>query len=319
MKLDKIDKRLLAYIFHNFREPLTRIAKKCKISREQVEYRMKKYEKEGLIKKYLPIFDLSKLGYTKNYSIRLRLKKVSKQKINLIKSSQKNLVMIKLICHGQWDLILNVFSKTQNDFLEFLSELFEKFSTDLIDYGVYEPIETYYFPLKIFGKTHEEKSIKISMKETKDLSKKDIKIIKVLGENAKMKIVDIAGEVSENAETVKYRLKKLQQEIIIGYRVFLDLEKIGYSLSSILIKINDLSKNTMKRLLDYAKERGRIHAYSIGIGQSEVIFQIVYSSPAELREEINNIKKLFGDKILKYEIVNIDEELIPETFYTSFA
>ncbi|MDA3836485.1 MAG: Lrp/AsnC family transcriptional regulator [Nanoarchaeota archaeon] len=52
MNLDTVDKKLITYLYHNFREPLSKIAKATNLSRDQVEYRIKKYEKEGLIIKF---------------------------------------------------------------------------------------------------------------------------------------------------------------------------------------------------------------------------------------------------------------------------
>jgi Lrp/AsnC family transcriptional regulator for asnA, asnC and gidA len=63
MNLKPTDYKLLSYLYHNYDEPLSKIAKATKLSRDQVEYRINKYLKEGLIRKFFPIFDWSKLGY----------------------------------------------------------------------------------------------------------------------------------------------------------------------------------------------------------------------------------------------------------------
>ena len=63
MKLTEIDFKLLSYLYHNYRESVSKIAKETKLTREQVEYRLKKHQKEGLIKQFIPIFNYPKMGY----------------------------------------------------------------------------------------------------------------------------------------------------------------------------------------------------------------------------------------------------------------
>ena len=111
MKLDKIDKKLLSYIFHNFRSPITQIAKNCRISREQAEYRIRKYENECLIKVYFALFDLYALGYNKNYILKLRVKNPKLDKLSQIKPNKDILLFTKLQCYGGWDYVLTILTK----------------------------------------------------------------------------------------------------------------------------------------------------------------------------------------------------------------
>ena len=62
-KLKPTDMNLLAYLYQHNRESLSKIAKAIKLSREQVDYRLKNYEASGIIKGYLPVVNYSKLGY----------------------------------------------------------------------------------------------------------------------------------------------------------------------------------------------------------------------------------------------------------------
>ena len=63
-KLKQTDKKLLAYLYQHGREPLSEIAKKTNLSREQVTYRIEKYLKEGVIKGFFPIINYNKVGYS---------------------------------------------------------------------------------------------------------------------------------------------------------------------------------------------------------------------------------------------------------------
>jgi len=313
IKLDKIDEKLLSYIFHNFRTPITQIAKKCRISREQAEYRIKKYEEKNLVKGYLAFFNLYAFGYNKNYIIRLRVKKPEKERLSQISSQKNILVLTKMQCYGEWDYILTVFTKEKISILDFISSLYDLWKEDLLDYEIFEPIELHFFPLKIFGIKKEDKTLSLIEAKKVKIDNLDNKIIEILSNNAKIKIIDLAEKVNQRIETINYRLKRLEKEIIIGYRIFLNLDKAGYKLAQIILKLNNISKKSKDRLLNYASQNESIHAYSLGIGNFNVVFQIIYKSPNELIEEINKIKNNFSDSLLEYELIHIENELEPKT------
>lgn len=313
IKLDKIDKRLLSFIFHNFRYPITKIAKKCRISREQAEYRIKKYEDKGLIKGYLTFFNLYALGYNKNYIIRLRVKNPDKERLSQVNPQQNILVLTRLQCYGEWDYILTVFTKEKTSILDFISQLYDLWKEDLLDYEIFEPIELHFFPIKIFGSKREDKTLSLAETSKIKIDSLDKKILKELSNKARIKIIELAEKTNEKVETVNYRLKKLEKNIILGYRTFLDLDKMGYKLAQIILKLNNLSMANKNKILLYANQQSKIHACSIGVGKFNTLFQIIYKTPSELSEEINKIKTTFSDNLVEYELIHIENELEPKT------
>jgi len=312
IKLDKIDKKLLGYIFHRFREPITKIAKSCRISREQAEYRIKKYQEKGFVKGFFPLFNLYSLGYNKNYIIKLRVKNPKHENLENLPSNNV-LIFTRLQCYGGWDYILTIFAKDKKDVINFISKLYDLWGNELLDYDIFEPLEIHFFPLKIFGSREDDKTLSFFETEKMKIDFLDEKIIKIISKNANIRIIELAEKLNEKVETINYRLKRLEKNLILGYRLFLDLEKIDYNLSSIFLKLNNLSTIEIKKILGYSKNREKIHACSIGIGKFNLVFQIIYQNQKELSEEINKIKELFSDKIVGYELVNIEKELTPKT------
>lgn len=313
IKLDKIDEKLLSFIFHNFRLPITKIAKSCRISREQAEYRIRKYEEKGIIRGYFAFFNLNCLGYKRNYMIRLRVKNPNKDKLSQIVKQKDILVLTKLQCYGEWDYILTVYTKERTNILDFVSYLYDLWKDELLDYQIFEPIELHFFPLKIFGSKKEDKALTLTELEKFNIDKLDEKIIRELSKRANIKIVELANNINEKIETVNYRLKRLEKKVIIGYRIFLDIDKIGYKLAQIILKLNNLSEKNKSKIIAYAKQNKRIHATGIGVGQFNVIFQVIYKDPFELSEEINKIKESFSNNLIEYRLIHIEEELNPQT------
>jgi len=69
--LDLKDRKILYYLDINSRQSNSDIAKKVGLSKEVVNYRIKRLEKEGIIKGYYTVLDFYKLGYI---SVRVYLK-----------------------------------------------------------------------------------------------------------------------------------------------------------------------------------------------------------------------------------------------------
>src|SRR3990167_8659738 len=61
--MDKLDLKILAVLDWNARIPLKAIARSLNANKDVVAYRIKKLEETGIIKRYFPVLDMSKLGY----------------------------------------------------------------------------------------------------------------------------------------------------------------------------------------------------------------------------------------------------------------
>src|SRR3989338_4517697 len=146
MELKLVDRKLFSYLYHSFREPASRIAKALKLSRIQVEYNMKKYEHEGLIKKYPCYFDYSKFGYNYFVSILVKLENfdlIDKFVERSIKS--KNLICIgKMI--GKYDLYMDLIFKNEKEFNLYLDKL--NLENDIDDLFIMKYNFTELYPLK---------------------------------------------------------------------------------------------------------------------------------------------------------------------------
>ena len=61
--MDKLDLKIINALNKNARTSFREISRKLKISMTTVANRVKKLENEGIIKGYIPLIDLDKLGY----------------------------------------------------------------------------------------------------------------------------------------------------------------------------------------------------------------------------------------------------------------
>ena len=121
MNLKEIDYRLLSYLYHSYNEPLSKIAKATKLSRDQVEYRINKYIKEGLIRYFIPLFDWSKLGYDTLAILLLKFEKSKMaEEFSKVLKENKNCMSYGKV-YGEYDLFLNCIFKDEKELNEFIA------------------------------------------------------------------------------------------------------------------------------------------------------------------------------------------------------
>ena len=119
VKLDLKDRKILAELDFNARQPISKIAKNVNMSKEVVLYRIKKLENTRIIKQYYVIINASKLGY---YYCRLLVKfqSISKEIEERIIAYLKGNPRIAYlgILQGSWDLLIGYWVKDLKEFEE---------------------------------------------------------------------------------------------------------------------------------------------------------------------------------------------------------
>ncbi len=74
-EVDEIDKAIINEILEHAKIPLRDIAKKLNVSFVTVMHRIKRLEKEGIIKQYTALIDYDKIGYSVHVMIEVRIAK----------------------------------------------------------------------------------------------------------------------------------------------------------------------------------------------------------------------------------------------------
>src|SRR3989344_1153111 len=119
MKLSQPDYKLLTYLYHHNRESVAKIAKATGISREQVDYRIKKYYDEGLIKEFVVMFNYSAFGYDIFAALLLKFERHSSvNKFMKEIRNNKNVVSWGRV-YGKYDLYINSVFKNEKELGDF--------------------------------------------------------------------------------------------------------------------------------------------------------------------------------------------------------
>ncbi len=310
MKLKPTDYKLLDYLYHNYNEPLSMIAKAIKLSRDQVEYRINKYLNEGIIRKFVPIFDLSKLGYN---TIAILFLKFEKPKMaeyfSKDLSKSKNCISYGEI-YGKYDLWINCIFKNEKELDEFISELFEDENHFITDYIIIKPQLVELYPLKFFNNLDKENYLILpETKEKIKLDKVDLKILKILANNGRERLINIAIKSGISSERALYRLKKLKSEkIILGNRIQFNMSLLGYFFTLLIINFRNFSKKNKEKIKSFVKTSKNTNSLIFNLQKPNCIIQLFHKNENEIRENIEKIKHLFNEDFIEIEVLQIGED-----------
>jgi DNA-binding Lrp family transcriptional regulator len=302
-EIDETDKKILFELDRNARRSVKEIAKSLRMNRDTVAYRIAQLEKNKIIEGYYTVIDYSRIGYNVLVRTYLRFQNTTleiEDEISDYLTSKKETFTVYEI-EGDWELAFGFLGKSLNDFKKFLQKFLEKYNkyihaekiavfTEYIqfckNYLVPENKRDYFFI--ITGNSAETK-----------FDETDITILKLVAENAKISLLDVANNLKLTSMAVKYRINELEKKkILLGYKALIDLPKIGYNYYKVDFKIEDISR--LKDFQSFAKIHPNIVFEDRTIGGSDFEFDVELKSHDEFHELINEFKRKFPGLIRDY-------------------
>lgn len=317
MSLDSTDFKILEQLDLNPKLPATQLAKKLRLSQQVVDYRIKKLIEEKIISSFSTIINLSKLGY-EQYKLLFTLANVdeqTKQKIIGYLKSHKQ-VYWSAIIGGKWDLFVAVFVKNYEELERFLDDLFNKFPKALKDYEALYSIEREFHKHKFLHKSVYENFIKLNLASAEKLlpDNLDLNILHSIKSNCRLSSLEIGRKTNVTYKTIQNRTKLLEQNnIIAGYRLFLNSQSFGYKPYLLLISFQSYGRDVEKKLFSYARTHKSITQSTKLFGRWSVLFHIRVKDEKELQGiiiEMRNTYPIIGD----YEIIPIFEDIAVNQF-----
>lgn len=301
-KLDKKDKAILYQLDLNSRQSFQQIAKKVRLSREVVQYRIRQLEKKGVIRGYQTLIDTSKLGYL-NCRFFIKFQQDTPEEENQIIEYYKNHPRFWWVDspEGFRDLGIACWVKDMYEFFEIKEDLVKRFGKYIHDLNIAIYSKFYiYKRAYLTNKKADDEPVKVMFfPEKAEFNDKDVQILRLIAPNARMSSVDISKKTGISITNVNYRIKKMiENGIIKDFRVILDLQKIGYYWYKIEIQLNDL--NIKKGMFEYFHQHPNIvYAYET-ISDNDIEVEMEVQSYEEFRKILNEIRKLFGKYIKNY-------------------
>lgn len=311
--LDLLDRKILAELDQDSRQPFSQIAKKVRTSRTVVEYRVKKLIENGIIVSLSAFVDPAKFGLT-SWKVYLQFHNKNKELDEAITKflQEEKKVWWVIKCEGNFDLMFLVLTKSVHEFYDFLSNFQSKFSKYEARIEITTHINPDFFSRGYLLNKESKKVCPTFLKEPtlEKIDKTDIEILKILNKNARTPSTEIAIKLKTTPRIVNYRIKELlKRNIITHFRLIPNVNKINIDYYKIMIQLKDLTTEKEKKFKKFLELHPNIINYSNSWGPWEIEFEMEIENYKKLIELINIIRNEFSDIIKKIEFVLIYEEL----------
>ncbi len=307
--LDRLDELILAELDNDARQSNSQIAKKLKINKNVVNYRIKNLEKSAVIKGYYVVIDNYRLGYS-SYRVYLKLHYTSPEKEKEIMA-----YLIKLpqtwwvgAIKGHFNIGALFGAKIQMEFVNTWREFNEKFRYYIEESRVvlYHGLDHYRLP---FTKRHlreKAKTESVGLVDVVEVDGTDIALLRFIAANGRIALLEIAKQLNLTPAAIHYRLKQLiKKKVILGFRAIIDTAKLGYTLYKMDFDLNDLS--AYDKMQKFAMEHEDIFYVDKTTGWADIEIDSYARSPERFYQILNEFRTKFAASITSYDFLIYSE------------
>ena len=306
-EIDLTGRKILYELDLNCRQSNSQIAKKLKISKDVVNYRIKKLEEARIIDGYRTVIDISKLGYL-TYRIYFKFqdiyKEIEDEIVNNLKQTPNVWWIGKLA--GRVDFVFAIWVKSPREFYDFWVKFIKKYRQYIKQETISTFIEYIHFRRAyLLNLEHDEAKIEIigGGEEIKH-DKTDSKILSLLAGNARIALLDLARKSDLTPMAVKYRIKNLTKRgVIQGYRALIDFSKLGYEYYKVDMYLEDVSK--IKQLELFCHTHPNIVYVDRTFGAGDIEFDFEIENLAKFTKVMEEIKDKFRGAIRNFEFFSV--------------
>jgi len=299
LKIDTYDKKLLYELDKASNIPLQELSKKLKKSKQFILYRMKRLEEANVITGYNAIIDTSKLGFF-TFRVYFKFQQTTIEEgtrfVDYVKTNLKQVWTITSM-HGKWDYALFLGVKTISEFHTIWDGIMLNYKPKIRTYNVAVYAPVYNFNRTFFIDAAEESIVRVyGAGEKEDVDDLDWRIIETYSNNVRQSSLEIAKKLNVSADTVRARIKKLEQrKIITGYKIGLNLEPLGFV--SYRVDLQLLSTHRNKEIFEFCKLHKNIYQINKSIGGADFEIEAIVKDLNHLLRLIDEIKNKFHDAV----------------------
>ena len=310
--IDIIDKKILAELDRNSRQPNSMIAKRLRISRERVDYRIRHLIKEGIINKFPTVINPTKFGYS--------MFKLYFQFQNLTSENEKEIIRwltenpyVQWVtsCKGRWDMNIIVFAHDSEHFSKIMQEFYNLYGEWILsqNFNVSLAVGNMEKGWILKEKDHRSEVVyTANEREDLDLDQTDIELMKIIANNARMSTVEIAREMKTTPRIVTYRIKQLEKmDVINGYTISLNYTLLKKQFYKVIFYISIMNDGLHSRLVEYCRGRSNMPYFIFCVGEWPFEVEYVVDNIDEFYEAVEDIKKQFPE-IKRYDSILLAKE-----------
>jgi len=308
-RLDKADRKIIAALEHDSRQPNKAIARSAGISEHVAAYRIQRLFDEGIVKKIYCIINRGAL-FNVGYRVFLRFQNFSeeKEKELLRRAIECKYSCWVVLCRGRWDMMVSMFVDDPDHFRRLYNEMVSGFEDFIQEKEVVN-----YLELMDFNRAYIYGGQPVEMAEYDGKFRKiaidglDHKILSQLSANSRLPLVEMASKFAVSPDTIRNRIKRLEeQRLILGHGVLFDLKKIGITFYNILLNLKDITGVRRRALYSFAIQHPNAVFWIGTIGAYDLIIELEIED-SRLDGFVAELRNKFGGIIKNMEVLTVKE------------
>lgn len=312
--MDKKDRKILWVLEQNSRQSCAKIAKQVGLSKEVVNYRIKRLEDKGYLNRFFAEINLHRLGL-QVYKIYFRFQNIDQEKESEMYEYFTNVLKIQWIisCSGAYDMIVSFGAKDVNDLNVYLTQIMNKFSKFIRNRDI---STTLYFITYNRRWLVDGTNIKAELRKSTvggeiintEIDLLDRKILVALSDNAREPILTIAKKTELSSAAIIQRMKKLEKaNVINAYRIGLNYKQFGKEFCKAFVRLSARTEKQEKLLLSYVESFKETLTIIKSVGSWDLEFEFITDNFAKFHQLMKNIQNRF-EIVSGYESVIISQE-----------
>jgi DNA-binding Lrp family transcriptional regulator len=125
-------------------------------------------------------------------------------------------------------------------------------------------------------------------------TKKELELLRLISKHGKMSLVELSEKLVLDIKTIKSKLKKLEDEkVILGYKVDLDVSKLGRDFYTVEMELNDYSK--YEEIAETIRSLQESISWAISIGGYDLEFDLEIENTQQYYQAIDKLKSKFPE------------------------
>lgn len=295
IKLDAVDRKILAELDKNCRIPNSLLAKKVGRSREAVKYRIEQLQKKGVIERFITSINPNKLGYYM-FKVYLKLENIPREKERFFEELRSNRDVYWLgMCDGAFDCIFGILSRDITGYFEKINALLSRWRHLIVSKVLGTMVDTKQYNKKFFTESGEGSYVTFAGEvANNEVDALDNRIIDLITNDARMPLSELARKVKSSAEIVRRRIKRMEEcGIILQYRIAVDFNKLGLEFFKAIIYLRTLSKRDEAAMGEWMRQHPRSLYYIRSIAPWDVEFEFAVDNYQQFNSIINDLRERF--------------------------
>lgn len=305
-QLDKLDRRVLFELDLNSRRSCSELAKRLKQGRDRVSYRLARLEDRKIIRRCTAIVNLHKLGFTL-YKSYLRLENDRARISEMIEYLRRHPRVYWIAkCDGGWDLMLAVFAKDAQEFYTIHSQIVTRFNEIVLNFGMYTLVQVRMFRKGfLLGKSGGHFTIggEAAGERVDEL---DYEILRVLCEDSRTSVTDLASRTKSTPSVVGYRIQKLEERgIIPGYNIEVDLDELDMLFFKTQFYLRNYTSQLREEFFEYCSENPYVSCFVEQLGDSNLEIELHVHDYEHYNEIIDEIRGRFSKLVRNFQTIMV--------------